>query len=235
MCEDDVKSLVAHISYITEMGISDMVAPLWTHVLGWLEEGVERIAVTGGPCWKADFQHARRLHSSQAAKRQRIEEAKNVLASLRALVAQLPPGHRLLNPERLGLRPTREVMQNEVAHANDPDDPTGVRGFQSAVRDFEKLGIPLPPHIALSILSIGNPLESRDCEKALDFMERSLIEYKVDQQQSSATFGQRKATEPTVTRLEKWIDHARSRFTSRRNLVNLGSTGRRRRDEEIST
>ncbi len=220
ICEEDVKRLVAHITFVTEMGIPNMVAPLWTHLLYWLEEGVQRIGVTGGPNRRPSLQHVRRLHSSQADKLQHIEEAKSVLANLQALVQQLPPGHRLHNPGRLGLRPTHEVTQDEVAHANDHDDPRGVRGFQSAVRDFERLGIPLPPHIALSILSIGAPLEPRDCETALEVMEKSLTEYKMDQQQLSTTFGQRKATKATVTRLEKWIDHARSRFVSERTLVN---------------
>ncbi|ERF74132.1 hypothetical protein EPUS_09228 [Endocarpon pusillum Z07020] len=235
MCEEDVKRLVAHINFVTEIGISDMTAPLWTHLLCWLEEGVQRIEVAGGPYKRADFQHASRLHSSQADKWQHIEEAKCVLANLHVLVPQLPPGHRLLNPGRLGLRPTSEVTQYEVAHANDPDDPVGTRGFQSAVRDFERLGIPLPPQIALFILSIDAPLQSRDCEKALDVMERSLIGFKVDQQQSATTFGQEKATKATVKRLEKWIDQTKSRFASRKKPDNPGSTSRRRRDGEIST
>lgn len=235
MCEEDVKRLVAHINFVTEMGIPDMTAPSWTHLLCWLEEGVQRIEVVGGPYKRADFQHPSRLHSSAAEKRQHIEEAKSVLASLHALVPQLPPGHRLLNPGRLGLRPISEVTQNEVAHANDPDDPMGVRGFQSAVRDFERLGIPLPPQIALFILSIDAPLEFRECEKALDVMERSLIGFKLDQQQSATTFGQAKATKATVIRLEKWIDQMKSRFTSRKNLGISGSTSHRRRDEKVST
>lgn len=219
-CEEDLKRLVAHINFVTEMGITDMVAPLWTHLLCWLEDGVQRIEMTGGPYRRSGLQHARRLHSSPADELQHIEEARSVLANLHALVQQLPPGHRLLNPGRLGLRPTHEVTQDEVAHANDPDDPMGVRGFQSAVRDFERLAIPLPPHLAHCVLSTGAPFQSRDCEKALEVMERSLIQYKMDQQQqSSTTFGQRKATKATVTRLEKWIDHAKSRFTGRRRLL----------------
>ena len=213
LCDENTGRLVGQINAVSNIGIPDMAQPKWSDVLALLSSVVRRIDIEG----EAARRGKSNLHSLKTGPRnsvqyQHIEEAKLLLADLRNLVARLPRDHCLVDPARLGFRSTSEVAKIATAHVGNQGDSDGARGFITAKRELEELGIP-KDRIGIHV----TPRTKEEWQQALGIIEEALLEFTDVEAKGlwrpAGNAAEKRSKLGSVNHLQEWISHARTRFT----------------------
>ena len=214
LCEDDVKTLLRHINFVSTLGIPEGRSHLWSDIVRWLEEAVvscEESTEKYGP----NTQHRRlKMNSSVSAQANHTAEARKIVNRLHHMVDAMPEGSVLDNPWRLGFESVAKSVRTEIARAGRDDDPTGNKSLLATCRQFEELGIPGPYNDPSQRVFL--PRTANEWKGVLDVMEKALAGYRSRKEVEEASLkpSQRKPTQATITRIQDWIDYARRTYTA---------------------